>query len=97
MSLDDDIEYAEIQCPQCGSEMMRRDCTDCEGGFRDLYEEDPLWYDEDDFEECDTCGGHGAYVWCRECGWDYLENRFINGKSELKETTEQTDASQTTA
>lgn len=84
MDFNDDIEFAEIECPKCGNDMVRRDCNSCEDGFHDLYDEDPLYYDEEDFEKCSECDGHGCHVWCQKCGWDYLENRYLNGKSELE-------------
>jgi hypothetical protein len=39
----------------------------------ELYDEDPLWYDEDDVETCHSCQGRG---WFRECP------RCIDGKPE---------------
>lgn len=90
-SFDDDIEYADISCPKCGNEMVRRDCNECEDGEIDEYEFDPINYCEgESFVSCSECGGHGAHIWCQKCGWDYLEKRYLNGKSELEPTTEQT-------
>lgn len=40
-----------------------QECWNCGGsGYRDLYEEDPLWYDEDEVEKCEICEGKGFYI-----------------------------------
>lgn len=39
-----------IECWSCGGE-----------GFHELYDEDPLWYDEDDIETCEECAGAGGW------------------------------------
>ena len=58
-------EYDEPGCPICGGSMFWEDCWQCGGqGYRELYDEDPLWYDEDDTEECDICDGKGGYYIC---------------------------------
>ena len=63
---DPDGEY-EI-CPICGAEKSEwEDCWQigCEDGWiTDLYEQDPLWYDEDDVEMCDVCNGKGGWWVC---------------------------------
>lgn len=44
------------------------DCANCGGeGETELYELDPLWYDEDDVEDCDWCQGSGGYWACFTC------------------------------
>ena len=83
--MSDEIELADLACPKCGNDMARRDCNSCEDGYISMYEDDPFWYDEDDDERCDDCNGHGAHIWCQKCGWDHLNNRYLNGKSELIE------------
>lgn len=47
----DKTEGNTIECWNCGGE-----------GYRDLYEEDPLWFDQDDIEECEICQGKGFYI-----------------------------------
>jgi predicted RNA-binding Zn-ribbon protein involved in translation (DUF1610 family) len=83
----DDIEYADQSCPKCGSsEVMRRecDCLSCDEGFIDEHEDDPINYMEGEmYRPCSECGGHGAHVWCRNCGWDLLEKRYLNGSPEV--------------
>lgn len=66
MRMDDDYELTEYSCPKCHELLMRRDCEYCggEGIKDDLHEEDPLWYDEDDWEYCSNCMGEGGFIWC---------------------------------
>lgn len=57
--------YDEESCPICGSDMMWERCWDCGGdGYIEVYESDPMWYDEDDVERCDTCEGQGGWHMC---------------------------------
>jgi hypothetical protein len=54
----------------CGCEMEHTRCDACEDGFTapgELYEMDPLWYDEDDSEPCHQCNGRGGWWWCPAC------------------------------
>ena len=61
-----DDEYDS--CPVCGCEMSEwEECWQigCDDGWiSDLYESDPLWYDEDDVEMCDVCQGKGGWWVC---------------------------------
>lgn len=72
MTDDDDIEIDDEPCPHCGNPFThRRPCGyGCEDGFVNRYEEDPLWYDEDDCSPCPECGGFGGFWWCPKCGHD---------------------------
>lgn len=59
--LDYEIDYY-LPCPKCGNDYTHyRNCTClwCDDGYINRYEEDPLWYDPDDFEECQECHGTG--------------------------------------
>lgn len=64
--MEDDAAYPT--CEVCGSLLEHEDCWQCGGkGGRDgedLMDEDPFWYDEDDWEECDICEGKGGYWVC---------------------------------
>lgn len=88
-----DWEYSDLNCPKCNVGMRARSCESCAGeGFIELYDEDPLWYDEDDTEVCDRCNGHGVETWCGECGWDETFKCFMSKDYEAawlaKQTTE---------
>ncbi len=84
---DDDIRYSDESCPKCGNGMVIRTCGRCGGEGcsepGELYEQDPLWYDQDDVETCPECSGHGTHEWCQKCGWDHVEQRFLNGTPEV--------------
>jgi transcription initiation factor IIE alpha subunit len=69
--MDDDWEEEyEFTCPKCGASPVRyREC-DCDDGMVWGYEEDPLWYGIDEWEECPECHGRGCFRWCPECGTD---------------------------
>ena len=58
----------ECQCARCGSSVTEEVCSWCGGDGEtqpgELYEEDPLWYDEDDTEPCHQCGGEGGWARC---------------------------------
>ena len=52
-------------CPECGSDMTWEDCGACDGtGEINVYDDDPLWYDEDDTVRCNQCEGSGGYWLC---------------------------------
>lgn len=63
-SMDARLEEWPI-CEICGSLMTWEDCWNgCDDGYFDMYDEDPLWYDEGDLELCEICHGHGWYYIC---------------------------------
>lgn len=55
----------------CGRGVERVECWQCRGdGWSapgELHDVDPLWYDPDDVEPCDTCQGDGGW-WVHEGG-----------------------------
>lgn len=54
-------------CPRCQADMEYETCWKCGGeGGRYLYEEDPIYYLPDDWEDCDECGGNGTLDYCPE-------------------------------
>lgn len=58
----------DCYCGACGHLKESVSCWSCGGeGYHDLYEDDPLWYDEDDIEHCDVCNGKGFYYVCAGC------------------------------
>lgn len=57
----------DMRCPTCGCGMEWQDCWNgCDEGYLSLYDEDPLWYDEDDTEVCSVCDGRGGWWVCPE-------------------------------
>lgn len=63
------VRYGQEQefptCGLCGREIDYEDCFNCGGeGGRELYEEDPLYYSPDDWEDCETCEGAGTLAFC---------------------------------
>ena len=56
------------RCARCGGDMERVLCDSCGGSGQtepgELYEEDPLWYDEDDSAPCNPCLGAGGWWRC---------------------------------
>jgi hypothetical protein len=69
-TFDDDFEVDyDTSCPHCGHEKTHhRECRECEDGLVNRFDEDPLWYDVDECEVCDTCKGKGYEHWCPNCG-----------------------------
>lgn len=64
----DERESDDCSCAKCGGTKLPVTCWSCGGeGYHELYEEDPLWYDEDDIESCDICDGEGGYSVCPTC------------------------------
>lgn len=73
-----DISLSDAQCPNCGANpTYTRDCGACDEGFIDLHEQEPDWYDEDEFDTCSECRGSGTVHWCRACGYDFNFKRVI--------------------
>lgn len=64
----DEGDDCDRYCAICGGYLDWVDCWNCGGkGGRDgddLMEEDPMWYCEDDWEDCDVCRSTGGYWEC---------------------------------
>ena len=82
-----DGQQWDCQCARCGSSCYYVDCEHC--GFEDFpgyvnrYEEDPLWYDEDDLWPCDVCQGQGAWAVClSDCQW--CELNPLEGREDVE-------------
>lgn len=55
----------DMVCPICGCGMEWESCWNgCDDGYMSLYDEDPLFYDEDDTEVCSVCDGCGGWWVC---------------------------------
>lgn len=63
----DDQEW-DCQCARCGSSLGFASCDSCAGeGWTapgELFEENPLWYDEEDTMPCPSCYGFGGWHFC---------------------------------
>lgn len=79
----DDFELADRDCPKCGHEAYTRRCG-CEDGYsyHDCGEDACCCLYPENNVQCDECDGHGDHLWCRRCGWDLNEERFLNGHDE---------------
>lgn len=51
-------------CPVCSAPMEWVDCDSCQDGYINLYEKDPMWYDEADTEACEICMGRSGWQVC---------------------------------
>jgi DnaJ-class molecular chaperone len=58
-------------CQRCDAELDYEECTECGGTGQtepgELYEVDPLWYGEDETEDCPVCDGAGSWPVCYAC------------------------------
>lgn len=83
----------ECQCARCGGEMQFEQCSGCGGdGITapgELYEQDPLWYDPDDYEYCHQCAGKGGWWFCGN-SFDWCNANPMPGRIEIPpHTTEE--------
>jgi len=78
-----EIELSDEHCPKCGHEAYERRCYNCEDGIEDHdCFEDTCCCLNPAGQTCGHCGGKGYFCWCRRCGWDLNEKRFLNGHDE---------------
>ena len=85
IDFDDETEFDEETCPKCGHyPSLARRCSvlGCDDGWINRYDEDPLWYDEDDEEMCTECWGTGWQRWCPKCGFDLQRPRPARAETE---------------
>jgi len=74
--MDEDYEQDYVpECPKCKhSPIHIRRCSNihCEGGYEDMYDDDPINHptEGEDLYECDDCKGTGYEIWCPKCGAD---------------------------
>lgn len=77
----------DVQCARCGSSIYFEVCGACDGegitGPGELHEEDPLWYDPDDFEPCRQCGGEASWGICMSAP-DWCEAHPLDGRNAIK-------------
>jgi hypothetical protein len=79
-----------LVCARCGTDVEWVDCERCDGMGEtepgELYEEDPLWYDEDDIDPCHQCGGHGGW-WVCLSSREWCEVNPRPGRNDVKRGT----------
>jgi hypothetical protein len=84
---DDQIEDEyDTSCPSCGHSPIRScrcRALGCDDGWIDRYDEDPMWYDEDDPEMCTECYGTGVERWCPSCSFDLQRARLTQRAPDL--------------
>jgi hypothetical protein len=72
--MSDDWEYDEYECPRCSAyptRFMRCPELGCDDGYIDMHEfDDPMLFDDGDYEMCQTCKGTGFVRWCGKCGYE---------------------------
>jgi hypothetical protein len=80
----------DCQCARCGSTLEWEGCGACDGegitGPGELYEQDPLWYDEDDYEPCHQCDGEASYPICVSSE-EYCQAHPMPGREETPRHT----------
>lgn len=76
----DDTMHEDEPCPKCGEyEVLSRHCDEiqCEDGWCDEYEDDPINYSPGEkYTRCNECLGTGILRWCRKCGFDITAYEF---------------------
>lgn len=80
----------ECHCARCASSMEFEDCGSCGGegitGPGELHEQDPLWYDEGDYEICHQCGGAGGWLLCMARA-EWCNRHPLPGRIEIASST----------
>jgi hypothetical protein len=80
----------ECQCARCGSSVEWNHCGACGGegitGPGELYEEDPLWYDMDDYAPCAHCNGDASWGICLSSP-EWCEANPIPGREDVQRGT----------
>lgn len=68
----DDYDIDDIPCPACGHhETHSRPCYECEDGFEDEHDDDPVNCPPGSMMVCGACRGNGLMRWCPKCQRDY--------------------------
>lgn len=72
--MNDDYELDELDCPKCQHQLHYRHCQECDDGFIDEYDDDPINYAPgEELTRCRTCLGTGIQRWCPGCGTDFTD------------------------
>jgi hypothetical protein len=72
----------DCQCARCGSSTDFLDCGNCDDGYVSRFEEDPLWYDENELYPCPDCNGKGGHQHCVS-GDDWCETHPLPGREKV--------------
>jgi hypothetical protein len=85
---DDDIQYDDSPCPECGEyEVRSRDCYEitCDDGWCDEYEDDPINFAPgEEYTMCHECLGTGVLRWCAKCGCDITRREYFERNKKAK-------------
>lgn len=80
----------ECQCARCGSSLEWVTCDRCGGEGTtapgELYEEDPLWYDQDAYEPCRDCNGESSWPRCLS-SYEWCLFHPLPGRIEIEPST----------
>lgn len=80
----------DCQCARCGSSLEWHECSACGGegitGPGELYEQDPLWYDMDDYETCHQCGGEASFQSCLSSE-EWCKTHPLKGRENIESGT----------
>lgn len=60
----EDVDDPSLECPVCGAEPEWEDCWNCEDGYVDAYEDDPVNNNPGDIDPCAVCLGRGGWHTC---------------------------------
>jgi predicted RNA-binding Zn-ribbon protein involved in translation (DUF1610 family) len=63
-------------CQRCGEMKVWEDCDQCDDGYVEVYDEDPLWYDPGDIERCHQCNGAGGWRVCPNVKQHFAEDNL---------------------
>ena len=72
--MDDFYDVDDPECPACGNSVTHSQrCGECDEGYNDAYEDDPINESPGTWLTCGACHGHGLQRWCPKCGADYWQ------------------------
>ena len=70
----DDYEISDEPCPKCKHDITHWRLCDCDDGYCDAHDGDPINYMPGEIEYlCHTCKGTGVVSWCPSCGANLIK------------------------